>query len=182
MDSLEELHLTKTSFVDTIPTMVAQLTNLRMFQLSGPNYYGTLPSELGRMTQMVDFKIENTQIQGTLPSEYVHMQPIQFQFSNNFLTGTIPTELGLLSQVEFFYLDRNALVCFGFLACDCSDNRRNCQALTFLASLAGIISGHAADWHHSNRDGINGFNMGVLCTSQLPARNNPIRTWFIYQW
>ena len=85
-DRVEHLNLSSNNLRGTLPTGLAQLSNLKSLNLNNNRLRGGVPSELGSLTHLEDLDL-----------------------ATNELTGTIPTQLGNLSILETLNLSWNEL-------------------------------------------------------------------------
>ena len=89
---------------------VADITGLRLLDLSGANLSGTIPPELGRLTQLVELDLSGNALGGSIPSELGNLTALkQLRLSSNGLSGPIPPELGRLTNLVELDVSRNYL-------------------------------------------------------------------------
>ena len=89
---------------------MADLTGLRLLDLSGANLSGPIPLDLGELTQLVELDLSDNALGGPIPSELGNLTALkQLRLSSNGLSGPVPPELGELTELVELDLSRNIL-------------------------------------------------------------------------
>jgi Leucine-rich repeat (LRR) protein len=75
----------------TIPSTLAQLTDLQTFCIGGCNFTSTIPSFLGKLTKLEALQIEQNRLTGSIPSSLANLKQLtNMMVSKNHLTGLVP--------------------------------------------------------------------------------------------
>ena len=109
---VRELSLGKTVPVagDFLLHWVADLSGLRLLDLSGANLSGSIPPELGSLTKLVELDLSGNSLGGPIPSELGNLTALKnLDLGSNSLSGPVPPELGSLTKLVELDLSRNAL-------------------------------------------------------------------------
>lgn len=113
MTSLTQLSLMNNDFVGTLPTELAQMTQLtEVFLRINPKLTGRLPTEWAGLTHLEKFNLGRCGLTGTIPSEYAALTKLadrSIWLEENNLTGSIPTEIGAWSNLGLLLWNGNAL-------------------------------------------------------------------------
>ena len=103
------LRLGDNNLQGTIPTELAQLTNLTWLSLNVNQLTGAIPTELAQLTNLTDLNLGGNQLTGTIPTELAQLTNLTWlNLGFNQLTGTIPTELAQLTNLTQLILSGNA--------------------------------------------------------------------------
>ncbi|MED6142952.1 LRR receptor-like serine/threonine-protein kinase FEI 1 [Stylosanthes scabra] len=79
--------------------------------LHSNNFYGTIPSELANCTELQGIFLQGNYLSGVIPSEIGNLSQLQnLDISSNSLSGNIPTSLGRLYNLKYFNVSTNFLV------------------------------------------------------------------------
>ena len=93
-----------------IPSELASLSYLQIFELNRNRLTGPIPVELGNLTNLIKLSLSNNQLSGKIPPELGNLTNlIKLSLSNNQLSGKIPAELGSLPNLWSVYLSNNQL-------------------------------------------------------------------------
>ncbi|XP_058109124.1 probable LRR receptor-like serine/threonine-protein kinase At3g47570 [Magnolia sinica] len=104
------LNLTGQNLVGSISPYIANLTFLRIIDLSANSFHGRIPEEISRLFRLRYLGLTNNTFTGEIPVNLTHCLKLQvLDLSGNQLTGRIPTELGSLSKLTNLSLRRNNL-------------------------------------------------------------------------
>ena len=94
----------------TIPTQLANLTDLTSLYLSSNQLAGTIPTQLGNLTKLTNLSLGFNRLSGNIPTELGNLANLtNLGLSNNQLTGRIPTQLGNLANLTNLDLGGNRL-------------------------------------------------------------------------
>ncbi|CUG21518.1 GP46-like surface antigen, putative [Bodo saltans] len=110
---INTLNFSYQSLTGSLPSSLANLTNLVSFSVSMNSLTSTIPSELSRWGSMIkSFDVSSNLLNGTLPSSLRNWSQLQrIDVSNNTLTGTVSNEYSswgaFVTQLD---LERNAFV------------------------------------------------------------------------
>ena len=91
--------LVEKGLTGTVPSQLAQLSNLEKLALSSNALTGEIPSGLGSLSNLEILWLSHNQLTGNVPSELGNLSALEkLTLSNKLLTGAIPTELGELTD------------------------------------------------------------------------------------
>jgi len=95
----------------TIPSELANLSNLVELSLYLNQLTGSIPSELGSLSNLKKLSLMMNQLSGSIPPELGDLKSLStgLMLNDNQLTGSIPPELGKLSHLQNLYLYSNQL-------------------------------------------------------------------------
>eukprot|EP00253_Pinus_taeda_P016209 PITA_16209 len=105
------LNLTDMSLLGPISPLLANLSFLRVLDLSNNSHYGSIPHDLGRLFGLRVLRLSKNQLEGPIPSTIgsCHLLELVSLSQNSMLNGSIPLELGLLRNLKFLWLGINKL-------------------------------------------------------------------------
>lgn len=105
------LNLTGMSLHGPISPLLANLSFLRVLDLSNNSHYGSIPHDLGRLFRLRVLRLSKNQLEGPIPSTIGSCRLLELvSLSHNFLlNGSIPSELGLLRNLKYLWLGINKL-------------------------------------------------------------------------
>ena len=110
LSNLTGLNLRYNPLTGTVPTELAQLTKLTRLDLDGNQLTGTIPVELTQLTRLKYLSLASNQLTGTIPTELARLTNLtDLSLGDNQLTGTIPTELAQLTKFTSLDLGLNQL-------------------------------------------------------------------------
>ena len=110
LTNLESLVLRSNQLSGTIPPELFKLTNLVRLDLSYNRLSGTIPSEMGKITYLERLLLHANELSGAIPSELGNLTNLTgLSLCCNKLTGTIPSELSNLINLIFLSLNDNRL-------------------------------------------------------------------------
>jgi Leucine-rich repeat (LRR) protein len=108
LSNLAFLSLERTGRFGRLPDSLANLTQLRVFQVDGNDLSGTLPTFLGLCPFLRVLDFDANRFYGTLPTEWSNLTDlITFDVSENQLNGTIPSYFLKFKGMEYFEVDSN---------------------------------------------------------------------------
>ncbi|XP_075674618.1 uncharacterized protein LOC142643789 [Castanea sativa] len=108
--SLEEFVMFNCNIKGTIPTGIANLSNLMALHLQDNELVGPIPTTVGGMRKLQGLYLQHNRLQGFIPNGICLLRNLAELFLNhNDLFGPIPTCWGGLSKLQKLYLDSNKL-------------------------------------------------------------------------
>jgi Leucine-rich repeat (LRR) protein len=94
----------------TISPLLANLSFLRILDLSNNSFNGHIPYDLGNLFRLNTLYLYLNQLQGSIPPTLGNCRSLwTLSMSDNKLTGNIPAELCVLPRLQFFVLGNNNL-------------------------------------------------------------------------
>ena len=94
------LLLSRLGLNGTIPAKLAELTHLRVLDLSSNRLTGAIPGELGQLANLVELRLRSNQLTGTIPEELGQLTSLaELGLGFNQLTGDVPLVLGRLKAM-----------------------------------------------------------------------------------
>ena len=110
LTNLQELSLFHNQLTGPIPPELGLLANLRRLHLGGNRLAGPIPPELGKLANLEELVLFFNQLTGHIPSELGHLANLRkLSLVDNQLTGAIPPELSHLTYLQDLSLDQNQL-------------------------------------------------------------------------
>ncbi|MEN8218677.1 MAG: leucine-rich repeat domain-containing protein [Pseudomonadota bacterium] len=110
LSNLGALNLRGNQLTGSIPTELANLSNLGDLNLSYNQLTGSIPIELGNLTNLESLSLGDNQLSGSIPSELGNLTNLEsLSLGDNQLSGSIPSELGNLTNLTGLYLRGNRL-------------------------------------------------------------------------
>ncbi|KAK1267840.1 putative leucine-rich repeat receptor-like serine/threonine-protein kinase [Acorus gramineus] len=107
---LKILHLEENRISGSIPSGIAELSNLTLLNLSSNLLNGTVPAEFGRFQRLERLILSNNLLSGAIPSSIGGVCTLGLlDLSMNRLHGEIPASLGNLSRLSELHLPKNSL-------------------------------------------------------------------------
>jgi len=94
----------------TIPSSIAEFTELENLDLLANSFTGDIPSAIGNLTNLKTLYLGANQLTGTIPDTIGNLTNLRvLDLGGNHLTGTIPVTLGNLFGIETLDLATNNL-------------------------------------------------------------------------
>jgi len=94
--------------LNSIPSELKNLRNLRELRLNGNRLTGSIPSWLGELKNLEYLGLGKNQLSGSIPIEIGNLKTLQsLWLSSNKLNGSIPSSLGKLTKIGWLYLQDN---------------------------------------------------------------------------
>uniref|UniRef100_K3XTC7 non-specific serine/threonine protein kinase n=1 Tax=Setaria italica TaxID=4555 RepID=K3XTC7_SETIT len=94
----------------SIPSTVANLSNLLILSLRGNNLSGKIPTTIGAMDNLQGLYLSYNSLSGNIPEEISGLTKlVELYLGANKLTDPIPSSSGNLSQLQFMALSQNSL-------------------------------------------------------------------------
>ncbi|KAJ8642802.1 hypothetical protein MRB53_004550 [Persea americana] len=104
------MNLTGLQLVGPLSPFIANLTFLRIIDLSHNELHGQIPQEFGRLFRLRGLNLSHNSMTGEIPANLTHCRRLRMiSFSFNKLTGKIPVELGSLSRLKRLAIRSNNL-------------------------------------------------------------------------
>ena len=104
------LSLNYNNLTGTIPSSIADLSNVQTIELQGNSLSGTIPSQIASLTQLERLDLAYNQLTGAIPSTIGSLAALKFLYLHgNQFTGSIPSQIGNLSQLEDLNLSDDQL-------------------------------------------------------------------------
>lgn len=110
LSNLQSLNLRGNQLSGTIPTSLTNLSDLQYLNLISNDLSGSIPSELGNLSNLQHLSLAGNDLSGSIPPELANLNNLQELFlANNQLSGSIPSELGNLNNLQHLSLSSNQL-------------------------------------------------------------------------
>ena len=94
----------------TIPTQLAQLTNLGWLFLGGNRLTGPIPAQLAQLTKLTNLGLSGNRLTGPIPIQLAQLTNLGWlNLGGNRLTGPIPIQLAQLTNLRGLDLNGNRL-------------------------------------------------------------------------
>ena len=105
LTQLQTLDLSRNSFQGAIPEAIGDLSSLKYLNLMENNLTETIPSSLGNLTAIEVLNLGNNALQGELPASIGNLRTIQLlDVGSNELTSTIPSSFSNLESLSKYTL------------------------------------------------------------------------------
>ncbi|MBN2382412.1 hypothetical protein JXQ70_05970 [bacterium] len=105
-----ELFLGYNDLSGTIPSELADLSNLYYLDMESNYLNGSIPSELADLLKLDFLNLSSNYLNGSIPSELANLSSLSHLYlAYNELSGSIPTELGNLLNLQELILSYNQL-------------------------------------------------------------------------
>ncbi|PQQ11041.1 putative LRR receptor-like serine/threonine-protein kinase [Prunus yedoensis var. nudiflora] len=105
---LVKLHFRNNSFHGTLPQELARLRRLQLINFGFNNFMGTIPAWFGSLSKLQALHIFGNQFSGSMPAAIFNLSALQvINMENNQLSGSIPREIGNLTMLKAIRLDFN---------------------------------------------------------------------------
>ena len=110
LTELRVLDLSNNEFLSSIPSELGSLAHLRQLDLSGNLLSQTVPPELGNLAKLTTLDLSENHLSGSIPPELGDLaELVTLDLSENDLSGSIPPELGDLTELIMLDLSENHL-------------------------------------------------------------------------
>jgi Leucine rich repeat len=111
LPNLQELDLSTTSMIGTLPTEIGFMTKLTSLDLSNNLLQGSLPSEIGKLTNLYALLLDSNKISGSIPTDLGNLSGLSSLYLNeNMIGSTIPSQMGNLENLRYLALGENKLI------------------------------------------------------------------------
>ncbi|XP_051120741.1 MDIS1-interacting receptor like kinase 1-like [Andrographis paniculata] len=109
LTALKIIDLSQNFFTGGFPVGLGMAAGLITVNASGNNFSGALPEDLGNATFLDSLDLRGNFFEGSIPKGFKNLTRLKFLgLSGNNLTGQIPVELGELASLETIILGYNA--------------------------------------------------------------------------
>ncbi|XP_065623845.1 probable LRR receptor-like serine/threonine-protein kinase At3g47570 [Quercus suber] len=109
-NSLVEFVMFNCNIKGSIPTGIANLSNLMALHLEYNELVGSIPTTVGGMRKIQGLYLQHNRLQGSIPNGICHLRNLAELFLNhNQFLGPIPTCWGSFSKLQKLYLNSNKL-------------------------------------------------------------------------
>lgn len=106
--SLKALLLGRNLLSGSLPSEIAEFTNLQVLELYKNKLGGSIPSELASLVNLTALDLSGNSLKGVVPTELGSLANIRrLLLFDNALTGDIPSELSNLSRLQILNLAKN---------------------------------------------------------------------------
>ncbi|XP_015951980.1 leucine-rich repeat receptor-like kinase protein HAR1 [Arachis duranensis] len=111
LDKLESLTLSSDNLTKELPMELANLTSLRLLNISHNLFSGRFPGDITvAMTELETLDIYDNSFSGTLPEEFVRLEKLRcLNLSGNYFSGEIPESYSEFESLEVLNLATNSL-------------------------------------------------------------------------
>ncbi|XP_027079967.1 uncharacterized protein [Coffea arabica] len=110
LPALISLNLGSNHFRGSIPSSIANISNLQYLRLSYNNLGSSLPSEVFTLKDLITLGASGNHLNGSIPSTVGNCTKLKLLWLNdNALSGSIPSNLGSCTKLEYLWLYDNAL-------------------------------------------------------------------------
>eukprot|EP00257_Ricinus_communis_P000758 XP_002510557.2 LOW QUALITY PROTEIN: receptor protein kinase CLAVATA1 [Ricinus communis] len=111
LNKLVNLSIASLNLTGRLPLELAQLTSLRIFNISNNAFIGNFPGEITLvMTQLQILDIYNNNFSGLLPLELIKLKNLKhLHLGGNYFSGTIPESYSAIESLEYLGLNGNSL-------------------------------------------------------------------------
>lgn len=107
-DYVSHIYLYGNQLNGTLPSDLADLTQLEVLDLADNTLSGTIPSSIGTISTLKELDLGTNELTGSCPSELGMLANLEeLTLYHNQLSGTIPPSLGNLSRLNRLYLNEN---------------------------------------------------------------------------
>jgi Leucine-rich repeat (LRR) protein len=108
LTNLKILNLRVNSLSGSIPAELGSLNNLIYLDLGSNQLGGNIPAELGNLNNLLTLVLYLNQLEGGIPAELGNLRNLTYlDLSWNQLSGSIPAELGNISNLQSLYIGAN---------------------------------------------------------------------------
>ncbi|KAM0924717.1 hypothetical protein ACQ4PT_004660 [Festuca glaucescens] len=105
---LREIYLYSNSFMDVVPTWLAELPHLQVLSLGGNDLAGSIPAILSNLTSLTVLELNFCNLKGNIPPEIGLLQNLSSLFLvGNQLTGSVPPTIGNIITLKRLVLSYN---------------------------------------------------------------------------
>ncbi|KAJ9165953.1 hypothetical protein P3X46_020763 [Hevea brasiliensis] len=111
LNKLVNLTLSSHNLSGRLPLEMAELTSLRIFNISNNAFVGNFPGEITLgMTQLEILDMYNNNFSGPLPLDLVHLKNLKhLHLGGNYFSGSIPESYSEIQSLEYLGLNGNGL-------------------------------------------------------------------------
>jgi RHS repeat-associated protein len=104
------LSLPSNNLVGTIPSSIANLSQLTSIYMQGNSISGSIPTEIGSLSKLTLLYLYTNKLTGTIPASLGNLKNLVYLYLlRNTLTGSIPSELSGMTALQFLRLEENSL-------------------------------------------------------------------------
>ncbi|MEZ4874735.1 MAG: hypothetical protein R2793_04625 [Flavobacteriaceae bacterium] len=107
---ITEIRMLFNNMEGTIPASIAQLTELKVLELSFNKINGELPETIGSLGKLEVLALNGNDITGSIPASFGDLATLkQLHLSSNQLSGEVPNSINRLENLEVFNVFQNQL-------------------------------------------------------------------------
>ncbi|XP_068652682.1 putative leucine-rich repeat receptor-like serine/threonine-protein kinase At2g24130 [Aristolochia californica] len=133
-----KLELNDSGIGGLLSPFLANLTGLKILNLSNNALYGSIPSELGSLRRLLDLKLDGNSLRGSIPVSLGVLPRLMYlDFKSNRLTGPLPTSI-LYNCSILGYIDLSSNVLSGEIP---AQEGEHFTSLMFLNLYSNRLSG-----------------------------------------
>lgn len=104
------INLPSNKLTGTIPSSIANLSQLTSIYMQGNSISGSIPTEMGSLSKLTLLYLYTNKLTGSIPASFGNLKNLIYLYLlRNTLTGSIPSELSGMTALQFLHLEENSL-------------------------------------------------------------------------
>ncbi|HEY9045018.1 MAG TPA: hypothetical protein VIN08_03950, partial [Ohtaekwangia sp.] len=104
------INLPANKLTGTIPTSIANLTELSSIYMQGNSISGSIPTQMGSLGKLAVLNLSSNTLSSTIPTSFTNLTSLTYlNLGKNTLTGSIPSEVAGMTALQSFLLNENKL-------------------------------------------------------------------------